>query len=1008
MGLELVQKQFQCVPEEYRAGLRYGLPLAWIGRNEDKNYLTEEMERTFTDLLEKGFNVIETGGQGSGSDPENDGFPGENWKRMFKKLLRRANDLGIHVQLTAIMNSQPMGYLEDDSDKCENYRPKRLYATEPVALFGGKVEALTLAGESITPANTPVAVVAVRHNGSKLWQEAKLLPLSDFLFEVHEIPVGERKPADMGSARIKIELKGNEALKELDTSCVMRGIRGPVTDLGEPNPTPMTMPGDPPPAPSEGEELPEDAPAAPGGMPAGGPPGYEERAIVIPATHRVSFTYTGSGLELGEENWDVIAYYELPNPNESYVPGGGFMGMHPGNARQTITNCFSAAGARKVIDSYEKHVFDDEMRQLLRENGAGFFYDGGDGDPRCDAVTWSEGLPEKFEAYTGYDLLPYLPVIYSGYSLPGDGEKRLEIEKLKVLSVMYGDFLKTMSDWLGTYNMGYHHQAAYSTHLETQEAMGHISVPEVESLNYVDCVGGYIAATSAARLSGNKKVSCEMGATFRNPYDGRLRNLLTEINLALIGGVNQMKLHTSTFRYGENGLWPGCNIHYSSLPDFNDTQPFWSEMDLICGAINRGQFVVRRGEAKRDVLVYLRRFNEPEGNTDDLHHLLKYGYTYDYYNAEMLGRLPEAVNGVIAPEQAGFKAIVVEEALLCRDGRMPTRAAKAILAFAEAGVPVVVQGKLPAKTEGLHDSDAELADLWLKIAKSSHFAQVETVDEVAAALKKLGVRPNLDPEKPGGFASWCSDENGVRAYLILNQGRTYYRAYPQKENYLGKVSLKGQGGLYRVNVWTGEVTPVSYVREGEYVTFHLDLKSWEEAIFLLGGEEHQLGTPPVVWGDTVVLQNWSLQVESWTPAHPYGTSAETPAGCETKKELLQPVQLDVLAPWKDIPGLDKGLSGVGFYTTSFQWDGSFDGAILDLGDTYDTARVYVNGKEAILDQLSLRADISSCLRVGENTLTVRCTTGLCNVLYSINAIPCEMGYSDFGLFGPVTLTPYKA
>lgn len=349
-------------------------------------------------------------------------------------------------------------------------------------------------------------------------------------------------------------------------------------------------------------------------------------------------------------------------------------------------------------------------------------------------------------------------MIYSGYDLPGDGNQRLNIEKLKVLSIMYGDFLKRMSDWLEGYGMGYHHQAAYSTHLETQEAMGHISVPEVESLNYMDCMGGYIAATSAARLHGHQKVSCEMGATFRNPYNGRLRNLLTQINLALVSGVNQMKLHTSTFRYGENGLWPGTNIHYSSLPDFNDTQPFWSEMDLICGAIDRGQFVVRRGKAKRDVLVYLRRFQEPEGATDNLDHLLKYGYTYDYYNAEMLELLADGKNGVIDPERAGFKAIIVEESLLCRDGRMPSRAASAILRQAKAGVPVIVQGKPPEKTEGLHDSDETLHSLWTEIEATGNYCRVETVEEIVPVLREFGVRPYLEPEHTGGLVSWCSVE----------------------------------------------------------------------------------------------------------------------------------------------------------------------------------------------------------------------------------------------------------
>ena len=997
MSIETVRQEFLSVPEQYRAGLRYGLPLAWIGRNPDRTYLTEELERTFADLLNKGFNIIETGGQGSGTDPENHGFYSGAWREQFKKLLRRCNELGIHVQLTGVMTSQPVGYLEPDSDKCEDYRPKRLYATEPVRGLSGTVSSLTLTGESISRRNDPVAVVAVRQEEGVML-ESRELSLSDFRFETVEIPEPERR-LNMDSARIRIELKGNEALKELDLSQVMKGIRGRVTDDGEPNPT-GSVPGGPPSVPDvEGPEG-DATPSPPGGMPAGGPPGYEERAIVEPASYQVHVTYTGSGFDLGSGNWDLIAYYELPNPQESYVPGGGFMGAPSPDNVTTIVNNFSTAGAEKVIEAYERHLFDDELRQLLRQNGAGLFYDGGDGDPRCDAVTWSEALPERFEAYTGYSILPYLPVIYSGYHLPGDGEDRLAIEKLKVLSMLYGDFLDRLSAWLGTYNMDLHFQAAYSTHLETQEAMGRISVPEVESLNYTSCIGGYIASTSAARLAGHNTVSCEMGATFRNPYDGRLRNLLSEINLALVSGVNQMKLHTSTFRYGENTLWPGHNIHYSSLPDWNDTQPFWLDMDKIAGAIDRGQLAVRRGQAKRDLIVYLRRFQEPEGGIDNCDHLLRYGYTYDYYNAEMLAAL-ESVDA------AGFKAIIVEEDKLCRDGRMPTDAAKAILRFAETGIPVIVQGRIPEKTEGLHDSDAELSDLWNRIAATGNMMQVSDKAEIVPALQSFRIRPNLEPERPGGFASWCSEEQDVRCYFILNQGRTYYRAYPQRENYCGTISLKGSGGLYRTDLWTGETVPVPYVRNGDYVTFNLDLKSWETAVFLLGGEEHQVPQVEKCFAEPVSLNGWILQIESWTPVYPYGTSAETPEGVMTEKELLPPAALEELVPWKDIPGVDKSLSGVGYYTAAFDWDGTFDGVVLDLGDAYDTARVWVNGREAGLDQLSLRADISDLVHPGANTLLVRVPTGLCNLLYSMGGIPCEEGYADFGLLGPVTLQPWK-
>lgn len=46
------------------------------------------------------------------------------------------------------------------------------------------------------------------------------------------------------------------------------------------------------------------------------------------------------------------------------------------------------------------------------------------------------------------------------------------------------------------------------------------------------------------------------------------------------------------------------------------------------------------------------------------------------------------------------------------------------------------------------------------------------------------------------------------------------------------LSLRGCGGVYRVDPYTGETTKVPYVRKGEYAEINLDLKSWETAIFL--------------------------------------------------------------------------------------------------------------------------------------------------------------------------------
>lgn len=1022
--------KFQNVPVEYRAGLRYGLPLSWIGMVKDNQYLLDELDRTLNDLRDKGFSHIETGGQGSGRDEVEDGqVVSDNWKKMFKMLLKKCNEMDIHIQLSGICDTQPTGLLEPDSDGNENYRPKRLYATEPAENLSGTVTSLTLEGESINSVNKLIAVAAVRWekapDGGKTLMDSRLL--EDFVIETTPIPESERSLKN--SARIKIEQRMDKILESIDMSAVLRGCSGRVNDDGTPNSTPVVNEPGPSAAPPAGGppmgDAPEGAPA--GGPPAGGPggpgggpggpgelgmgfspPGYEKRSIQEPASHAVTVTYKGSGFTLADGNWDIIAYYELCNPKNTHTPNPGAFSLG-GDKKYTITNCFSAAGAEKVIDTYERYIFDDEIRELFRQNKGGLFYDGGDGDPRCDDVTWTEDLPQAFEDYTGYSLLPYLPVIYSGYELPGDGEKRLLTEKYKVLSILYKSFLTRMSQWLEGYNAGYHHQVAYSTTLETQEAMRGLSRPEVESLNYMSNPGAYIAATSAARLEGNKLVSCEMGATFRNPYDGTLRNLMTEINTALVSGVNQMKLHTSTFVYGEGAKWPGCNIHYSSLPDFNATQPFWHEMDLFGPAICRGQYAVRRGVARRDLMLYLRRFMEPEGNYDCCDSIVRAGYTYDFYDAEMMRDAGAVSDGVIQPEKAAFKAIVVEQDKLF-DGRMPTMAAEAILGYAKAGIPVVVSGAVPSRTEGLEDSDERLAQLWQDIRATGKLMVVPTNDDIPAALAEMGVRPNLEPEKPSGVTSWLSDDEGIRCYYVFNQSRTYYHVYPQAADVCQKFSFKAQGDPYEVNIWTGEITPVTgFQRQGEYVTFTLDMAAGEAKMFIFGGES-SLDAPekPKVYGQSLNLdQGWILQLESWSPAMPYGTSAAGPEGALTKKELLAPVALEALAPWKDIPGVPQSVSGVGYYTISFDWDGQYTGAELCLGSCYDTVRVWVNGVEAHVDQLGLRGQIGHLLKKGANTLMVRTTSGLCNVLYDLGAIPNEFGYSAFGLTGPVTIKRFN-
>lgn len=122
------------------------------------------------------------------------------------------------------------------------------------------------------------------------------------------------------------------------------------------------------------------------------------------------------------------------------------------------------------------------------------------------------------------------------------------------------------------------------------------------------------------------------------------------------------------------------------------------------------------------------------------------------------------------------------------------------------------------------------------------------------------------------------------------------------------------------------------------------------------------------------------------------------------------VQLDALAPWPKIPGLED-ISGVGRYRTTVvlgdDWSEEH-GALLHLGGVFDTFRVLVNGRELPpLDQLTRVADLGTQLRRGANTIEVEVATTLLNRLRV--ARPSVFGAvkrQDYGLIGPVRIVPY--
>ncbi|XVU21653.1 glycosyl hydrolase [Actinoplanes sp. CA-054009] len=268
------------------------------------------------------------------------------------------------------------------------------------------------------------------------------------------------------------------------------------------------------------------------------------------------------------------------------------------------------------------------------------------------------------------------------------------------------------------------------------------------------------------------------------------------------------------------------------------------------------------------------------------------------------------------------------------------------------------------------------------------------------------------------------------------------------------VTLEGAGAPYTLDTFTGRITPIAqYTRKGDTVSVRVKLARDASTVIALSSDPRRFGAPAdshhvvattadsavrsgssllvraskagaytttldngrrvvtkvpsVPAGIDLTSATWSLAAEDWQPANPYGTTGE--AGTATVKKPVA-VTLDGLRAWPDIPEL-ASASGVGTYTTTVTLPAGWsrnNGATLDLGRVTDTFTLTVNGHAVPVDQIGATVDVGPYLRAGRNTLAVRVTTTLNNRLFALDTAVRNRGVvQNYGLIGPVTLTPYR-
>jgi hypothetical protein len=538
------------------------------------------------------------------------------------------------------------------------------------------------------------------------------------------------------------------------------------------------------------------------------------------------------------------------------------------------------------------------------------------------------------------------------------------------------------------------------------------------------------------------------------------RNFAAGVNKNIFHGATYKFTDTSSMYFPVTQSWPGYSamaaLSYGN--EWDDKTPMWANVDVMTDALSRYQYVLQQGQADVDLAFYRSQFGK--GNTQSaITAVEQAGYTYDYVTPTVLD-LPKATTGteggktVLAADGPSYKAIVIEP--LTSGGtasEMPLATANKILGWAQAGLPVVIVGAAPSKvnsypgddasvgsTSALTAADAQLATIMGQLQALPNVKTATDRADLIGKLAALGVAPDAKPGKSANIYFNHRATTDADLWYLYNDSSSAIEL---------PVSFLSSGSPYLLDAWSGEVIPIAeYSTKGGRITFDVSLGAQDAILVAIaknGWASKSVAKPATASdADAVVfdevnnsvalrgseagrvsavlsdgssvsavlaapdapqtLSSWKMVFGKWQQS--------TAAGAGVfDTEVVDSAEYDLtstgLKPWYEIDATNlKNVGGVARYTTTFTltkgWaDGQ--GAYLTFTDIADVGRLFVNGQEVGINQISLTTDIGKYLVKGSNTLAVEVSSNLANYVYGTS--PANTW--QFGILGDVTLTPYS-
>ena len=759
---------------------------------------------------------------------------------------------------------------------------------------------------------------------------------------------------------------------------------------------------------------------------------YEDVAVLaVPENGEKHVASTGSPVRLdsklgagGVLRWDVpagswrILRFVRNNTGE-------FLNCPSPNSKGLVIDHLS----RGATDAYLIHMLD-----RLKEGRDGYgplkmlMLDSYEVRPGID---WTPDFVAEFTIRSGYDPVPWLPVL-AGWTVasPELSERFRHDYRKTVGDLMVDNHFARCRELLNGRGLLLLAEGGHGGHprVDPLKALGAADIPMGEFWNHRK---NWVTkeAASAANIYGRKIVAAESFTGWQNWQDGpaAYKRLF---DIALCAGLNQVYFHTFSHNPPEAGL-PGFAYHAGE--HFNVNNTWWKQAGPMLADMSRACHLLQQGKFVADVCAYYgdeapnlvpaRRIAptiKSQWPDDKCAHCgrpkpvnldsLGRGYDYDHINEEViLTRLTVKDGKLVLPDGMSYRMMVLPDrktispAVLKRLGEL-------------IGAGATIVGPKPERSNSLRgypDCDREVRELADRIwgdcdgekVKSRSYGKGKIVWNIPLdqVLAETGVERDFVPE---GIDN--SEHTIDYIHRATEMEDIYFVSNSSLERQL--VRCRFRVGANRVpGLWNsedGSVRPcLAYQSKDGFTWITLDLAP-ASSIFVVFGPGEKIDhvveiQGPAPEGDLPAMRILSMSekevsIRAWQPGTwriktffgregtvvvgnvPWSREITGPWKITFPRGLGAPdsIIMEELADWTTHP--DPGVkyfSGGATYHREIALDQPLAGAetpfYLDLGEVKEVAVVKVNDREAgILWKKPYRVEITSLLKSGANRIEI--------------------------------------